>query len=114
MAYAIKNKVQLIGTIGSIPEVNVSEENIKKAVFTVVTDEKVMSEKGVLEPVTLTHRVVAWGKLAEIVDKYVKKGAELAVEGKLVNSNYIDSKGKKVYVTEVHASDLLMLGKAPK
>jgi single-strand DNA-binding protein len=99
MAYTIKNKVQLIGTIGCIPDVTVSEENIKKAVFTVVTDEKVMSEKGVLELVTLT---------------YVKKGGELAVEGKLVNGTFIDPKGKKVYITEVHASDLLMLGKAPQ
>jgi single-strand DNA-binding protein len=54
--------------------------------------------------------VVAWGKLAEIVEKYLDKGKEVAIEGKLVNRNYIDKQGVKHYITEIVASDLLMLG----
>ncbi|HKO80292.1 MAG TPA: single-stranded DNA-binding protein, partial [Chitinophagaceae bacterium] len=59
---------------------------------------------------TQWHRVVAWGKVAEIAAKYLDKGKEIAIEGKLVNRSYTDKDGNKKYITEVQISELLMLG----
>ena len=59
---------------------------------------------------TQWHRVVAWGKVAEIAEKYLEKGKEIAIEGKLVNRTYTDKEGNKKYITEVQVSELLLLG----
>ena len=103
--YAMKNKVQLIGNLGQAPEVKTTETGKKLAQFSVATN-----AQGEKVTETQWHQVVAWGKLAEIVEKYLVKGKEVAIEGKLVNRNYTDKQGVKHYVTEVVASDLLMLG----
>jgi single-strand DNA-binding protein len=108
--YAMKNKVQLIGNLGQAPEVKTTETGKKLAQFSVATNESYQNAQGEKVTETQWHQVVAWGKLAEIVEKYLVKGKEVAIEGKLVNRNYIDKQGVKHYVTEVVASDLLMLG----
>jgi single-strand DNA-binding protein len=57
------------------------------------------------------HKVVAWGKTAEIIEKYVTKGKEIAIDGKLTHRSYEDKNGEKRYVTEVVASEVMLLGK---
>ena len=108
--YALKNKVQLIGNVGNAPEVITFESGKKKASFRVATNESYRNAKGEKVTETQWHNLVAWGKLAEIVEKYLGKGKEVAIEGKLVNRSYNDKEGNKKYITEVQVSELLMLG----
>lgn len=108
--YAMKNKVQLIGNLGQAPAIKTTESGKKLAQFSVATNESYQNAQGEKITETQWHQVVAWGKLADIVEKYLIKGKEVAIEGKLVNRNYTDKQGVKHYATEVVASDLLMLG----
>lgn len=111
--YALKNKVQLIGNLGSAPEVKTTENGKKLATFNIATSESYRNAKGEKVTDTQWHRVVAWGKVAEIAEKYLDKGKEVAIEGKLVNRSYNDKDGNKKYITEVQASELLLLGAKP-
>lgn len=106
---AIKNKVQLIGHLGQNPDISGDETGKKKAELSVATNESYRNAKGEKITETQWHKVIAWGKLAEIAEKYLSKGTEIAVEGKLINSHYTDKQGIKRYVTEVHANELLIL-----
>jgi single-strand DNA-binding protein len=108
--YALKNKVQLIGNLGNAPEVKNTETGKKMARFSVATNESYKNAKGEKVTETQWHNLVAWGKVADIVEKYVQKGTEVAIEGKLVNRNYTDALGNKKYITEVVVSELLLLG----
>lgn len=108
--YALKNKVQLIGHLGAAPEVKTMESGKKMVRFSVATSETYKNRKGERVKETQWHNVVAWGQVAEIANKYLTKGKEVAIEGKLINRNYTDKAGVKKYTTEVHASELLMLG----
>jgi single-strand DNA-binding protein len=107
---AIKNKVQLIGHLGAKPEIKTLESGKKLAQFNVATNETYRNAKGEKVTETQWHRVVAWNKLAEIAEKYLDKGKEVAIEGKLVNRSYNDKDGNKKYICEVLANELLMLG----
>lgn len=108
--FALKNKVQLIGNLGGNPEIMNFESGKKKATFSLATNESYRNAKGEKVEETHWHRVVAWGKIAEIAEKYLSKGKEIMVEGKLVNRSYNDKEGNKKYVTEVEVSELLLLG----
>ncbi len=108
--YAMKNKVQLIGNLGGKPEVKNLESGKKLVIFSLATNETYRNANGEKVTETQWHRVVAWGKLAEIAEKYLEKGREIAVEGKLINRSYTDKDGIKKYVTEVQLSELLLLG----
>jgi single-strand DNA-binding protein len=108
--YALKNKVQLIGNLGNAPEVKTLESGKKMARFSVATNEIYRNAKGEKVTETQWHNLVAWGKVAEIVEKFLTKGKEVAVEGKLINRSYNDKEGNKKYVTEIQVSELLMLG----
>jgi single-strand DNA-binding protein len=108
--YALKNKVQLIGNLGSAPEVKTTENGKKLATFSIATSESYRNAKGEKVTDTQWHRVVAWGKVAEIAEKYLEKGKEVAIEGKLINRSYNDKDGNKKYITEVLVSELLLLG----
>ena len=108
--YALKNKVQLIGNLGNTPEVKTLESGKKMARFSVATSESYRNAKGEKVTETQWHTLVAWGKVAEIVEKYLTKGKEVAVEGKLINRSYNDKGGNKKYITEVQVNELLMLG----
>jgi single-strand DNA-binding protein len=108
--YALRNKVHLIGHLGGKPEVKDTEKGKKLAQFRVATSEIYHNAKGEKVTETQWHRVIAWGKLAEIVEKYFDKGKEVAIEGKLINRSYTDKEGIKKYITEIQANDLLMLG----
>src|ERR1700755_3248542 len=108
--YALKNKVQLIGNLGSNPEIRTTEGGKKMARFTVATNETYRTAKGEKITETQWHNLVAWGKVAEIAEQFLSKGSEVAIEGKLVNRNYTDKDGNKRYVTEVQVNEVLMLG----
>ena len=108
---AIKNKVQLIGNLGMNPEVRVFETGNKMARMSIATSETYNNAKGEKVTETYWHNVVAWGKLAEIAEKLLAKGTEVAVDGKLVNRSYTDKQGQKKYITEVVANELLVISK---
>ena len=107
----MKNKVQLIGHVGQEPEVKTFGEGKKVANITIATNDSYTNEKGEKVDQTEWHRVTAWGKTAEIIEKFVTKGKEIAIEGKLTHRSYDDKDGNKRYVTEIVASEILLLGK---
>lgn len=108
---SLRNKVQLIGNLGNDPEMVTLENGNKLAKFSIATNETYKNTSGEKVTDTQWHNIVAWGKTAEIVEKYLVKGKEVAVEGKLVNRSYETKEGEKRYITEVKCNELLMLGK---
>jgi single-strand DNA-binding protein len=107
----IKNKVQLIGYLGQDPDIKTIGDGKKVAHLSLATNENYKNAKGEKITETQWHNIVAWGKLADIAGKYLLKGTEVAIEGKLINRNYTDKQGVKRYVTEVQANELLILTK---
>ncbi|HEU0136480.1 MAG TPA: single-stranded DNA-binding protein [Flavobacterium sp.] len=107
----LKNKVQLIGNAGNDPEIINLESGKKLAKFTVATNENYKNDNGEKVTDTQWHNLVAWGKTAEIIEKYVTKGKEIAVEGKLTHRSYEDKNGDKRYFTEVVINELMLMGK---
>ena len=108
---ALRNKVQLIGHLGNDPEITNLESGRKLAKLTIATNETYKNDKGDKVTDTQWHNVIAWGKTAEIIEKYATKGKEIAVEGKLTHRSFEDKNGEKRYFTEVVANELLLLGK---
>lgn len=108
--HALRNKVQLIGNLGNDPEVRALEGGRKLARFSVATHETYRNAQGERVKETQWHSIVAWGKVAEIIEKYLQKGTEVALEGKLVSRSYNDKEGNKKQVTEVQVHELLLLG----
>ena len=108
--YALKNKVQLIGNLGGNPEIKSLDGGKKMAKFSIATNEIYRNSKGEKVKETQWHNLVAWGKVAEIIEKYLTKGSEVAVEGKLTTRSYNDKEGNKKYFTEIQVNELLMLG----
>ncbi|MCV2485504.1 single-stranded DNA-binding protein [Flavobacterium sp. B11] len=108
---AIRNKVQLIGNVGNDPEIKTLESGRKLAHLTIATNEIYRNDKGEKVEQTEWHRITAWGKTAEIIEKYVVKGKEIAVEGKLTHRSYDDKNGEKRYITEVVVNEILLLSK---
>ena len=107
---ALRNKVQLIGHVGNDPEIKNLEGDRKVANLTLATNESYRNDKGEKIEETQWHRRTAWGKTAEIIEKYVNKGKEIAIEGKLVHRSYEDKNGEKKYITDVVVNELLLLG----
>ena len=107
----MKNRVQLIGRVGQDPEVKTLEGGKKLATITIATNDVYYKENGDKVEKTEWHRVTAWGKTAEIIEKYVTKGKEIAIEGKLTHRSYDDKDGVKRFITEVVANEVLLLGK---
>lgn len=105
---SLRNSVQLIGRLGKDPEVK-SFNNSKKAAFTIATTDSYKNQKGEKIEDTQWHNIVIWGKLAGVAEKYLKKGQEIAVEGKLVHRAY-ETNGEKRYITEINVNDLVMVG----
>jgi single-strand DNA-binding protein len=105
----MKNRVQLIGHVGQEPEIK-NLENGKLANLSIATNENYTNAKGEKVAQTEWHRITAWGKTAEIIEKHVSKGKEIAIEGKLSHRSYEDKDGIKRYVTEIVANEILLLG----
>lgn len=108
--YALKNKVQLIGNLGNKPEIRSLESGKKMARFSMATNEVYRSQKGDKVTETQWHNLIAWGKVAELAEKFLEKGTEIMIEGKLINRNFTDKDGIKRYVTEIQVNEILLLG----
>ena len=106
----LRNKVQLIGNLGNDPEIITLESGKKVAKLSIATNETYKNAAGEKITDTQWHNLVAWNKTADIVEKYLTKGREIMVEGKLTSRSYETSAGEKRYITEVVVSELLMLG----
>jgi single-strand DNA-binding protein len=108
---ALRNSVRLIGHLGENPKVRKLDSGKTVANFSVATNEIYRDSRGEKQSETTWHRLVAWGKQAEIAENYLKKGSEIAVEGKLANRTWEDKNGEKQYMTEIVVNSLLMLDK---
>jgi single-strand DNA-binding protein len=108
--YSLRNKVQLIGNLGKDPEIKTTDSGKKLVKLSVATNEMFTNSKGEKVKETQWHYLVAWGKLADVAEKYLTKGSEVAVEGKLVTKDYVDKDGNKKYATEIQVNELLLLG----
>lgn len=112
--YQLKNRVQLIGNVGNTPEISKAENGKQFARFSIATNEIYRNVRGEKVKETQWHSVVGFGKVAEVVMKYVNKGSEVAIEGKLINTNYTDSQNCKRYRTEIQINEILLLGTGSK
>lgn len=105
------NKVILVGNVGADPEVRSLDNGIKMARVRLATTERVYNkEKNETKEVTEWHNITLWRGLAEVVDKYIRKGSQLYIEGKLRTREY-EKDGVKHYTTDIVAEELKMLGK---
>jgi single-strand DNA-binding protein len=107
---SLRNSVQLIGNLGKDPEVKIYGDR-KRATFTLATNESYKNDKGEKVQNTQWHNIVIWGSLAGVAQKYLRKGQEVCLEGKLIQRSY-DSGGQKKFITEITVNDLLLLGKS--
>ena len=107
----LRNKVQLIGNLGNDPEIITLESGKKLAKFSLATNENYKDANGDKQTKTDWHNIIAWNKAADIIEKYVTKGKEIAIEGKLTNRSWDDKEGNKRYTTEVVVNEVLMFGK---
>lgn len=106
------NKAILVGHVGQDPEVRYLEGGTCVANFSLATSETYKNKNG--EKITNTewHKIVVYRRLAEVVEKWVKKGSHLYIEGKIKTRTYDDKDGNKRYITEIYAENLQMLGKS--
>ncbi|GFD78364.1 single-stranded DNA-binding protein [Tenacibaculum mesophilum] len=107
---ALKNRVQLIGNLGNTPEIITLDSGKKLAKFAIATNETYKNAQGEKITDTQWHNIVAWNKTAEIIEKYLEKGKEVMIEGRLTSRSFEDKEGNKRYITEVVCNELLMLG----
>jgi single-strand DNA-binding protein len=112
--YALKNKVQLIGNLGNAPEIKNTESGKKLARFSIATNENYRNANGDKVTETTWHNLIAWGKVAELAEKFLHKGSEVIIEGKLINRSYTDKDGNKKYISEVQVNELLLLNSKPE
>jgi single-strand DNA-binding protein len=107
--YSLRNKVQLIGNLGKNPEIKTTESGKKLVRFSLATNEVYTNNKGEKVKETQWHNLVAWGKVADIAGKYLIKGSEVVIEGKLITKDYQDKQGIKKYFTEIQVNEILLL-----
>ncbi|WP_223032156.1 single-stranded DNA-binding protein [Hanstruepera marina] len=108
---ALRNKVQLIGRLGQDPEIVNFEDGNKMAKFSLATDDSYKDKNGQKVERAYWHNIVVKGGLVKVVENYVTKGQEIAIEGKLTNRSWEDKDGNKRYMTEIICNELLMLSK---
>jgi single-strand DNA-binding protein len=108
---AIKNKVQLMGHLGADPEIKIFKENNKLANMRLAVNDRYKNAKGEWVDETQWFNLVAWSKLAIYAEKYLNKGIELAIEGRLINKSYVDKNAVKRVSTDIVVSEILILTK---
>ena len=106
----LKNSVRLVGNLGMDPEVKSFDNNKKLARLSLATSESYKNDKGEKVTETQWHNLVLWGNLAKFAEDDLKKGDQVAIEGKLTNRNYIDKDGNKRYMCEVVVNDFIKVG----
>lgn len=107
----MRNCVQLIGRLGSDPEVRPTNNGGNRATMAIATSETYKKKSGEKVTDTQWHNLVAYGKVAEIAAKFLRKGGEIAIQGKLTHRKYEDKDGERQYFTEVVVKDLTLLSK---
>jgi len=107
---SLRNSVRLVGNLGMDPEVKTFESNKKMARMAIATNESYKNDKGEKITETQWHNLVIWGPQAQIAGDILKKGDEVAIEGKLANRNYTDKDGIKRYISEVIVNEFIKLG----
>ena len=106
----LRNRVQLLGNVGNTPKITKFDSGKVSANLSLATSYKYADRKtGEIKSVTDWHNLVAWGKTAELIEKYVSKGKEIMVEGRLTSRSYEDKEGNKRYTTEVLISNVVLL-----
>lgn len=106
----LRNSVQLIGRLGKDPEVKQLTSGKTLTTFSLATSDSYRNASGEKIEDTQWHNIVAWGKTAEIAGEYLKKGQEVAIEGKLIHRSYETNSGDKRYISEINLNELLMIG----
>jgi len=104
------NRVILIGNLGKDPEIRTLENGVKVANFTIATTETFKTKNGEKSEHTEWHNIVMWRGLAEIAEKFLRKGKTIYIEGKLQTRSWDDSQGNKRYTTEIVVDNMTMLG----
>jgi single-strand DNA-binding protein len=107
----LKNSVRLMGFLGNDPEVKIMANNKRMAKVALATNDFYKNDKGERVEETHWHNLVLWEKNALLAEKYMHKGSEITIEGKLTSRSYVDKEGTKRYVTEVVVNDVLLMGK---
>ena len=108
------NKVILVGNLGKDPEIKKFDSGIKNASFSLATTEKFKNKAGETVTTTEWHNIVVWGTLADICEKYLKKGSQIYLEGKIKTRTWEDKSGTKKYITEIFADTIQFLAKNDK
>lgn len=106
----LRNQVQLIGFLGQNPEITTSTKGVKYARFNVATTDRYKNKQGEFVNETTWHRIIVFGAQADIAEKYLSKGKEVCISGKLSNNDYVDKDGVKRTSLQITVSDLLLLG----
>lgn len=104
------NKVILIGNLGKDPDILTFENGVKRAIFSLATTESYKSKEGNKVEQTEWHNIVLWRGLAEVAEKFLKKGSQIYLEGKIKTRSY-EVDGQKKYITEIYGDNFLMLGR---
>jgi single-strand DNA-binding protein len=107
---SLKNRAILIGRLGQDPETKTIDNGKKVTRFTLATDDSFKNADGQRISEATWHNIVAWNGLADIADRFLKKGKQVAVEGRIVYRSYEDKKGVMKYITEIVLDDLVLLG----
>ncbi len=108
---SLRNSVKLIGNLGADPEVRKLDSGRTVANCSLATNETYKNAKGEKVITTQWHRIVAWGKTAEYLEKYARKGNEIAIEGKLTHRSYEDKEGTTKYITEVVVNEVILFSR---
>lgn len=106
----LKNSVRLVGNLGMDPEVKSFENDRKLAKIAIATNETYKNDKGEKVTDTQWHNLILWGAQAKLAEQILRKGDEIAIEGKLASRSYVDKDGVKRYVTEVVVNEFLKVG----
>ena len=107
---ALRNSVKLIGRLGMDPEVKLLDKGSKVATFSLATSDSYTTKEGNKQEQTQWHNIVVWGNLAVICEKYLKKGKEIAIDGRLAYRTWEDKNGTRHFKSEIIASDILFVG----
>jgi len=105
------NKVILLGNLGKDPEIKFFENGVSKASFSLATSESYTTKSGEKVDSVEWHNIVLWRGLAEVAEKYLKKGDSIYIEGKIRNRSWDDADGNKKYITEIEVANMVMLGR---
>ncbi len=105
----LRNSVRMIGRLGDDPKVTKFENGKQVVSFTLATNESYKNKNGERVEETQWHRMEVWNGLSTVAEKYLKKGKEIAIEGRLVHESY-EKNGEKRYVSKIQVNDILMLG----